>query len=382
MIPYSRQKIFNNDIKEVVKVLKSDFLTKGRKVLELEKNLSKSVNSKYAISCNSGSSALLLACRALSIKKNDIVWTVPNTYAASANCALECGAKIDFVDIDKKSWNISISQLEKKLKESKARNKLPKLLVSVHLAGTPNKLDKVRQLSKKYKFKIIEDASHAIGAKYKKDPIGSCKWSDLTIFSFHPVKIITSGEGGAVTTNNKKLAERIKLFRENGIHSNKKIFKNYPYYPNYYEQVDTGYNFRMSEISAALANSQLKKLNFFINYRNIIAKKYIKFIKNPKFICQEQLKNGKSSYHLFIIKLVKPNKSQYLEIFKIFNKNKIFINLHYKALHLNPFFKNMGFKKGQFPISENYSYSAFSIPIYVGLSENNIKKIINILNNF
>ncbi len=382
MIPYSRQKIFNNDIKEVVKVLKSDFLTKGRKVLEFEKNLSKSVNAKYAISCNSGSSALLLACRALSIKKNDIVWTVPNTYAASANCALECGAKIDFVDIDRKSWNISISQLEKKLKDSKAKNKLPKLLVLVHLAGTPNKLDKVRQLSKKYKFKIIEDASHAVGAKYKKNPIGSCKWSDLTIFSFHPVKIITSGEGGAVTTNNKKLAERIKLFRENGIHSNKKIFKNYPYYPNYYEQVDTGYNFRMSEISAALANSQLKKLKFFVNYRNIIAKKYIKFIKNPKFICQEQLKNGKSSYHLFIIKLVKPNKNQYLKIFKIFNENKIFINLHYKALHLNPFFKDMGFKKGQFPISENYSYSAFSIPIYVGLSENNIRKIINILNNF
>ncbi len=382
MIPYSRQKIFNNDIKEVVKVLKSDFLTKGRKVLEFEKNLSKSVNAKYAISCNSGSSALLLACRALSIKKNDIVWTVPNTYAASANCALECGAKIDFVDIDRKSWNISISQLEKKLKESKAKNKLPKLLVLVHLAGTPSKLDKVRQLSKKYKFKIIEDASHAVGAKYKKNPIGSCKWSDLTIFSFHPVKIITSGEGGAVTTNNKKLAERIKLFRENGIHSNKKVFKNYPYYPNYYEQVDTGYNFRMSEISAALANSQLKKLNFFINCRNIIAKKYIKFIKNPKFICQEQLKNGKSSYHLFIIKLVKPNKNQYLKIFKIFNKNKIFVNLHYKALHLNPFFKDMGFKKGQFPISENYSYSAFSIPIYVGLSENNIRKIIKILNNF
>ena len=382
MIPYSRQKIFNNDIKEVVKVLKSDFLTKGRKVLEFEKNLSKSVNAKYAISCNSGSSALLLACRALSIKKNDIVWTVPNTYAASANCALECGAKIDFVDIDRKSWNISISQLEKKLKDSEAKNKLPKLLVLVHLAGTPNKLDKVRQLSKKYKFKIIEDASHAVGAKYKKNPIGSCKWSDLTIFSFHPVKIITSGEGGAVTTNNKKLAERIKLFRENGIHSNKKIFKNYPYYPNYYEQVDTGYNFRMSEISAALANSQLKKLKFFVNYRNIIAKKYIRFIKNPKFICQEQLKNGKSSYHLFIIKLVKPNKNQYLKIFKIFNENKIFINLHYKALHLNPFFKDMGFKKGQFPISENYSYSAFSIPIYVGLSENNIRKIINILNNF
>tara|TARA_B100001989_G_scaffold251306_1_gene230232 strand:- start:739 stop:1887 length:1149 start_codon:yes stop_codon:yes gene_type:complete len=382
MIPFSRQKIFNNDIKEVVKVLKSDFLTKGRKVLEFEKNLSKSVKAKYAISCNSGSSALLLACRALSLKNNDIVWTVPNTYAASANCALESGAKIDFIDIDPKSWNISISQLEKKLKQSKARNKLPKVLILVHLAGTPNKLDKIRKLSKKYKFKIIEDASHAVGAKYKKNPIGSCKWSDLTVFSFHPVKIITSGEGGAITTNDKKLAERVKLLRENGIHSIKKKFKNYPYYPNYYEQIDTGYNFRMSEISAALVNSQLTKLNFFVNYRNIIAQRYIKYIKNPKFTFQEQLKNGRSSYHLFIVKLVKPNRKEYLKIFKIFNKHKIFINLHYKALHLNPFFKDMGFKKGQFPVSENYSFSAFSIPIFVGLSENNIIKIINILNNF
>ena len=213
------------------------------------------------------------------------------------NCALECGAKIDFVDIDKKSWNISISQLKKNLKESKVKNKIPKLLVLVHLAGTPNKLDKVHKLSKKYKFKIIEDASHAVGAKYKKNPIGNCKWSDLTIFSFHPVKIITSGEGGAVTTNNKKLAERIKLFRENGIHSLEKYLKIIPYYPNYYEQVDTGYNFRMSEISAALVNSQLKKLSYFIHNRNIIAKKYMKYIHNPKFIFQEQLKYGR---HLII----------------------------------------------------------------------------------
>ena len=308
--------------------------------------------------------------------------TVPNTYAASANCALESGAKIDFIDIDPKSWNISISQLEKKLKQSKARNKLPKVLILVHLAGTPNKLDKIRKLSKKYKFKIIEDASHAVGAKYKKNPIGSCKWSDLTVFSFHPVKIITSGEGGAITTNDKKLAERVKLLRENSIHSIKKKFKNYPYYPNYYEQIDTGYNFRMSEISAALVNSQLTKLNFFVNYRNIIAQRYIKYIKNPKFTFQEQLKNGRSSYHLFIVKLVKPNRKEYLKIFKIFNKHKIFINLHYKALHLNPFFKDMWFKKGQFPVSENYSFSAFSIPIFVGLSENNIIKIIKILNNF
>lgn len=382
MIPYSRQKIFKEDIKEVVRVLNSDFLTKGKKTLEFEKNLSKKVNVKFAIACNSGSSALLLACRALSLKKNDIVWTVPNTYAASANCAIECGAKVDFVDINPKTWNISVNQLEKKLKISKIKNKLPKILVLVHLAGMPCQLEKIYRLSKKYKFKIIEDASHAIGASYKNSPIGSCKWSDLTVFSFHPVKIITSAEGGAITTNNKKLAEKIKIIRENGINTVKSKFRNLPYYPNYYEQVDTGFNFRMSEISAALGKSQLKKLNFFVKKRNLIAKTYLKFIKNPKFILQENIKNAKSSYHLFIVKLRNQNSSQYLRIFKIFKKNKIFINLHYKALHLNPFFEEMGFKKGQFPISENYSYTAFSIPIFVGLAEKNIKKIISILNNF
>ena len=246
----------------------------------------------------------------------------------------------------------------------------------------PSKLEEINKLSKKYKFKIIEDASHAVGANYKDYPIGNCKYSDLTIFSFHPVKIITSGEGGAITTNSKKLADRIKLFRENGIHSIKKKFKNVPYYPNYYEQVDTGYNFRMSEISAALVNSQLKKLSYFIHKRNVIAKNYIKLIKNPKFIFQERLKNTTSSYHLFVVRLLNSNRKQYLKIFKIFKKNNIFINLHYKALHLNPFFKEMGFKKGQFPVSEDYSYSAFSIPIYVGLSVSQIKKIINILNSF
>jgi UDP-4-amino-4,6-dideoxy-N-acetyl-beta-L-altrosamine transaminase len=382
MIPYSRQKIFKEDIKEVVRVLNSDFLTKGKKTLEFEKNLRKKVNVKFAISCNSGSSALLLACRALSLKKNDIVWTVPNTYAASANCAIECGAKVDFVDINPKTWNISVNQLEKKLKISKLKNKLPKILVLVHLAGMPCQLEKIYRLSKKYKFKIIEDASHAIGASYKNSPIGSCKWSDLTVFSFHPVKIITSAEGGAITTNNKKLSDKIKLLRENGIHSIKSKFKNLPYYPNYYEQVDSGFNFRMSEISAALVNSQLKKLNFFVNKRNQIAKTYLKLIKNPKFIFQDNNKDAKSSYHLFVVKLTNQNSNQYLKIFKIFNKNKIFINLHYNALHLNPFFEEMGFKKGQFPISENYSYTAFSIPIFVGLEEKNIKKIISILNNF
>ena len=382
MIPYSRQRIYPEDIKEVVKVLKSNYLTKGPKVIEFEKNLKLKLNAKYAITCNSGSTALFLACRSINIKKGDIVLTTPNTYAASANCVLECGAEIDFVDIDPLTWNISLEKLETKLIFYKKKRKKIKALILVHLAGFPNRLEKIFVLSKKYKFKIIEDASHAIGSSYKKHPIGSCKWSDLSTFSFHPVKNITSGEGGAVLTNNKKLAKKIKLVRENGINTDRRYFKQKSYYPYYYEQVDTGFNFRMSDICAALGNSQLKKIDFFINQRNKIAKKYIKLIKNKKFTFQKTLSDAKSSYHLFIVKLINDDIKEYKKIFKIFKKNNISINLHYKSLHLNPFFLKKGFKKGQFLISENYSRTAFSIPIFVGIRESIMNKIVKILNNF
>ena len=382
MIPYGRQEITNEDIAEIEKVLKSDFLTQGPIVPKFEKSVASYCNASYAVAVNSATSALHISCLALDLSPGDWLWTSPNSFVASANCGLYCGANIDFVDIDPKTYNISIDLLSDKLKKAKKINRLPKIVIPVHFAGQPCDMQAIYDLSLKYGFKIIEDASHAIGASYNQTKVGSCKYSDVTVFSFHPVKIITSAEGGAITTNNKKLSDKIKLLRENGIHSIKSKFKNLPYYPNYYEQVDSGFNFRMSEISAALVNSQLKKLNFFVNKRNQIAKTYLKLIKNPKFIFQDNNKDAKSSYHLFVVKLTNQNSNQYLKIFKIFNKNKIFINLHYKALHLNPFFEEMGFKKGQFPISENYSYTAFSIPIFVGLEEKNIKKIISILNNF
>ena len=380
MIPFSRHNISRNDVSSVIKVLKSNYLTKGYQVPKFEKKLSQVTKSKYVIACNSATSALHLACMALGLKKNDIVWTSTNTFAASSNCALNCGCKIDFIDIDKNTWNICVVELEKKLKIAAKKKKLPKALIPVHFGGQPTEQIKIKKLSKKYNFKIIEDASHSIGAEVNKEPVGSCKWSDLTIFSFHPVKIITTGEGGAVSTNNAMYAKTIRELRENGITNVNKSFKYKAYYPNYYEQVSAGYNYRMSDISAALGLSQLKRLKKFIYERNKIAKIYKNYFKNTSIKFQKILPNIKSSYHLFVIQFNKKKlKIRYKEIFSKFKKKGFVVNLHYKALHLNPLYRNMGFKLGQFPISENYSKSAISIPIFIGLKHKDIKKIITVL---
>lgn len=380
MIPFSRQKILSSDIKSVIDVLKSDFLTKGPKVQIFEKMLSKITHAKYVMACNSGSSALHLACMALNVKKGDIVWTSANTYAASSNCVLNCGASIDFVDIDNNTWSISLENLKKKLILAKKKNKLPKVLIPVHFAGQPCDQREIKKLANKYNFKIIEDASHSIGAKHFNEKVGSCKWSDLTVFSFHPVKIITTGEGGAVLTNNRIYAEKIRMFRENGITNSKLYFKNKPYYSGYYEQIYTGYNYRMSDISAALGINQLRYLKKFVLERNKIANYYKKYLANTSIKFQKILRGNYSSYHLFVIQFdLKRLKIEYKKVFEILKKKGYFINLHYKALHLNPLYKKMGFTVGQFPNAEQYCKSAISIPIFVGLKNKEIKKIVKIL---
>ena len=380
MIPYSRQSISKKDISSVTKVLKSNFLTKGPLVREFEKKIAKTFSSKYVISSNSGSSSLHLACLAIGIKKGDIVWTVPITYAASANCALNCGAKIDFVDICDQTFNISIIDLKKKLKIAKKKNNLPKAIIPVHLGGQPYEQKEVWKLSKKYNFKIIEDASHAIGSKHYGESVGSCKWSDITVFSFHPVKIITTGEGGASLTNNKMYYEKMLQFRENGIIFDKKRLIKKSKYAGYYEQVSTGYNYRMNELSAALGISQLKKLKKFINKRNQIAKKYIDELRNFPIQFQKIEKYNLSSYHIMIVKFnINKLKLNYKQIFNKFRKNRIFVNLHYSALHLNPYFRSLGFKKKQFLNSEDYSKSSLSVPNYYDLKKSDFNKVIKII---
>ena len=379
---YSTQTISKKDIISVNKILKSEFLTQGPKTPEFENKIKILVGSKYVLATNSASSALLLACKALSLKSGDLFWTAPNSFVATANCGVLCGLKIDFLDIDPDTWNISIEKLEKKLKIAKKKKRLPKLIIIVHLGGLPVNPIKLNNLSKKYKFKIIEDASHSLGGKYYSKNVGCSKWSDITIFSFHPVKIITTGEGGCCTTNKKKYYEKLKALRNNGIIEERKNFKFKNLGPWYYEQHSLGYNFRMNDIQSALGISQLKNLNIFVKKRNKIAKFYCNQLKNLPIKFQKIEKNFYSTYHLFIIKLDVKYKYLHKKFFNYLRSKNMYVNLHYLPIHLQPFYRKFGFKKNQFPVAEEYSETAISIPIYPNLKKKEQIKIINYIKLF
>jgi len=380
MIPYSKQFIDASDIKEVVKVLKSDLITQGPKVIEFEEKIANFCASKFAVSTNSATSALHISCMSLGLKKGDIAWTSPISFVASANSALYCGANIDFVDIDPDTYNMCPLELEKKLKNIKNKKNLPKIVIVVHMGGLSCDMKKIFKLSKKYNFKIIEDASHALGAKYFDDNVGSCRYSDVSVFSFHPVKIITTGEGGMITTNNKKISNKCKLLRTHGINKDKNFFLNKKSPPWHYEQIYLGYNYRMSDLNAALGISQLKKAKNFVKKRNSIALKYNKLLnclplKLP--FCND---NYYSSYHLYIINLKNKELSKsHKEIFIQLQKNGLGINLHYTPIHLQPYYRKLGFKKGMFINAENYAQSAISIPLHPSLTDKSLKKIVSII---
>ena len=383
ILPYSRQFIDTKDIQSVVNVLKSDFITQGKTIKNFENKIISRVGVKYGVATNSATSALHIACMALNLKKNDILWTVPNTFVASANCGLYCGAKIDFVDIDRQSLNISIELLEKKLVWAKKRKKLPKIIVPVHFAGNPYPQEKLYRLSKKYKFKIIEDASHALGSYYKKNPVGSCKWSHICVFSFHPVKPITTAEGGIALTNDKELFHKLSLLRNHGINKDSEFKKKRKLEHWYYEQQMLGFNYRMNDLEAALGITQITKLNRFVKDRNDVANKYNINLKKLPVQTQLILPGARSSYHLFVIIFPNTNKiiSNYNKIFKIFKSNNIGVNLHYLPVHLHPVYKKFGFKKGDFPNSENYAKRAFSIPIFHKITRTNQKHVTDIIKN-
>jgi len=381
-IPYSKQWILNEDINNVTNVLKSRFLTKGSETINFENNIKLVTKARYCLSIINASSALMLLCKALNISKKDIVWTTAVTYVASINCALHCGAQIDLIDIDPVTNNISTFDLEKKLKIAKKKKRLPNLIIVVHLGGLPCDLINIHKLSKKYNFKIIEDASHALGSKYYKNLIGNCKYSYATVFSFHPVKTITSAEGGAITTNSEKLYKKLVLLRENG--HLKKFSKTDP---NFYDVVDLGYNFRINEINSTLGQSQIKNLKFFIKKKIIISNFYYKsFKKYKKYISLQPLnKNLINSLHLFIIKinffLLKINKSNFILNLR---KKNIFVNTHYIPLYKFSFLKKfLNIKK--LKNSEDYYNTAISIPIYPSMSKKEmiyvVKSIISLIKN-
>ena len=376
MIPYARPKIFKQDIINVNKVLKSQYLTTGPEILKFEKKLSSLCKSRYALTSNSATSALHLCCLALGLSKNDYVWTSSITFVASANCALYCGAKIELVDIDPDTLNISIEKLEKKLIQARDSNKLPKIIIPVHLGGNPCEMKDLKKLSKKYKFKIIEDASHAIGASYDGSLIGSCSYSDACVFSFHPVKIITTGEGGAMLTNNKDIASKFSALRSHGIVRDKLLKKSH--YAWYYEQRSLGYNYRMNEMEASLGSSQLNKLKKFIKERNEIANYYKKNLNSEIVKFQKVDKLTKSSYHLFIIRT---NKILRKIIYDKLKKNGITTSFHYIPVYRQPYYEKFKFSKKNFLVSEEYYNDGLSIPLYCGFNKKTQDKVIKIINS-
>ncbi|MBP9163940.1 MAG: UDP-4-amino-4,6-dideoxy-N-acetyl-beta-L-altrosamine transaminase, partial [Leptospiraceae bacterium] len=329
MIPYGKQDISQADIDMVTEVLKSDFLTQGPMVNRFEQSLAEKCNVEYATSVNSATAALHIACLALGVGKGDIVWTSPITFVASANCALYCGAEVDFVDIDPRTYNISPERLEEKLLSAEKIGKLPKVVIPVHLAGQPCEMDKIQKLSQRFGFKIIEDASHAIGGSYKGEPIGNCKYSDITVFSFHPVKIITTGEGGMAVTNNKELSAKMYRLRSHGITRNPAEMTHTPDGQWYYQQIELGYNYRMTDIQAALGVSQLTRLDEFVSKRHSIASHYNRLLDDKIVIKPFQHPDSYSGFHLYIIRLkLKEIKSTHKEIFERFRSAGILVNLH------------------------------------------------------
>jgi len=367
MIPYGRQEITQEDIKSVVEVLESDFLTQGPQVPNFEKDISSYCKAKYAVAVNSATSALHLACLSLGLKKGDWLWTSPITFAASANCGLYCGALIDFVDIDPNTYNMCPEALEKKLAKAEAVGKLPKVVIPVHLAGQSCDMKSIYKLSQRYGFKIIEDASHAIGGQYLSKPIGGCQYSDVTVFSFHPVKIITTGEGGMALTNDKGVFERMSLLRSHGITRDTGQMKEPVDEGWYYQQIELGYNYRITDIQAALGRSQFKKINQIISRRHEIADRYNKSLSDLplKLPCKSNEWHS-SAFHLYIIRL--KNRSRRQQVFKSLRDKGVGVNLHYIPVYRHPYYQSMGFDSSAFPESESYYQEAITIPLHPAMS--------------
>lgn len=377
MIPYGRQAITQSDIDAVVAVLRSDFLTQGPQVPLLERGLAEYCGASHAVVVNSATSALHVACLALGLSEGDWLWTTPTTFVASANCALYCGAKVDFVDIDPQTSNLNPQALEQKLIIAEREGRLPKIVIPVHLCGRPCDMQAIHALSKRFGFKIIEDASHAIGSRYRNEPVGNCRYSDITVFSFHPVKIITTAEGGAAMTNHAELASKMALLRSHGITREPEQMVDAPDGPWYYEQIALGFNYRMTDLQAALGVSQMARIDEFVAQRHQIAAKYDKlFVDLPVQVPTHD--QDYSALHLYVIRLKLDLISRtHHDVFVALREQGIGVNLHYIPVHTHPFYREMGFAMGDFPESERYYREAISLPIYPGLSDEDVAKVVN-----
>ena len=370
MIPYGKQDIDQTDIDSVIEVLKSDFLTQGPKVPAFEQIVAEHVGAKHALAVNSATSALHIACLALGLGQGDWLWTTPITFVASANCGLYCGAQVDFVDIDPETYNLCPKALENKLIQAEIKGTLPKVLVAVHLCGQPCDMKAIHDLALKYNFKVIEDASHAIGGKYQNEFIGNCRYSDITVFSFHPVKIITTAEGGMALTNDDSLAQEMNLYRSHGVTRDQSLMTHEPDGPWYYQQVALGYNYRMTELQGALGITQMQRLDQFVSQRHVLAKRYNELLSELPLTLPWQHPDSYSGLHLYVIRLSLDEISKtHLQVFEELREAGIGVNLHYIPVHTQPYYQNMGFSQGDFPQAEQYYKEAISLPMFSKLTE-------------
>ncbi|MFQ3334606.1 MAG: UDP-4-amino-4,6-dideoxy-N-acetyl-beta-L-altrosamine transaminase [Woeseiaceae bacterium] len=382
-ISYGRQDVNEADINAVISVLRSDWLTQGPVGKLFEKTIAAYCGAEFAVATNSATGALHIACLALGVGKGDVVWTSANTFVASSNCALYCGASVDFVDIDPDTYNLSVECLSKKLVSAEKLGKLPKVVIPVHLNGQSCDMKGISALSKKYGFKIIEDASHAIGGKYRNEPIGSGRYSDITVFSFHPVKIITTGEGGMAVTNTESLAQRLMLFRSHGITSDMDKMEPRPLDEIWnYQQIELGFNYRMTDIQAALGLSQMERLDQFVERRHIIAQRYDTELSSLPIKRPLQSKGVYSAYHLYPIRIsIEKTSLNQRQVYDAMQKLGIQVNLHYIPVYLQPYYEQFGFKQGYCPEAEKYHRDAISIPMYASLSEADQTRVISVLHD-
>lgn len=387
MIPYGRQEVTAEDVAAVVEVLESDFLTQGPAVPRFEAGVSSAVGGPYAVATNSATSALHVACMALDLGPGDLLWTVPNTFVASANCALYCGASVDFVDIDPVTWNMSVPALRAKLADAAATGKLPKVLVPVHFSGQPTMQEEIAALAREHGVRVIEDASHSIGASRHGEPVGSGRWSDITVFSFHPVKIITTGEGGMALTQDAALFERMQLLRTHGITRAPARFRQVPASDNpneppawHYEQQLLGFNYRLTDLQAALGVSQLARLTDYVERRNAIARRYDEALATLPVELPVIASGNRSAFHLYVVRLPREAAgARHRAVFDGLRARGIGVNVHYMPVHLHPYYRSLGFAAGQFPEAERHGATALSLPIYPTLREAEQDRVVSAL---
>lgn len=383
MIPYGRQDVTQADIDLVTEVLRSDFLTQGPAVPRFEQAAAAQVGARHAVAVSSATAALHVACMALDLGPGDRLWTVPNTFVASANCGRYCGADVDFVDIDARTWNMSVSALKDKLVRARRAGALPKVIVPVHFAGQPTEQEAIFDLSREFGFRVIEDASHSIGAARRGEKVGSCRWSDIAIFSFHPVKIVTTGEGGLALTNDEQLARKLAMLRTHGITRSRNEFlaDSAPLW--HYEQQILGYNYRLTDIQAALGSSQLTRLDRYVARRNEIARRYSEALAGLHLQLPHVSPENLSAFHLYVVRVPPvPGRVNRCELFAQLRAAGIGVNVHYMPVHLQPYYRQLGFAPGQFPEAEAHAAEAITLPMYPGLTDGQQDHVVRVLESF